>query len=183
MKTITLDLYSFPELSEEVQKKVLAKLSDVNTDHDWWDPIVEGWKEKLNELGYQNADIAFSGFSSQGDGASFTADLDLSKFKPRFMEATQLDFSLVSGLVRRLSSHYSHAQTCTVELAPDNDDVNADLVSMLEASIEKERERLCKELYRSLEKYYDELTTDEAIKETIEANEWTFEKDGTMCNI
>lgn len=41
MKTIEIQLYKFEELSEEVKKKVVERLMDINIDYDWWDSIYE----------------------------------------------------------------------------------------------------------------------------------------------
>lgn len=49
--------------------------------------------------------------------------------------------------------------------------------------IEKNRERLGDQLYKELEEEYWELMSDEQVKETLIANEYTFEKNGTMRNI
>lgn len=53
----------------------------------WWaDHIIDEWKEELDKMGFPDADISWSGFSSQGDGASFTSSgFDLDKFANFFM--------------------------------------------------------------------------------------------------
>ena len=45
-------------------------------DEDWHEELIEEWVEKLAGLGFADADIRFSGFSSQGDGANFKADVE-----------------------------------------------------------------------------------------------------------
>lgn len=42
---------------------------------DWHETTLDEWKEKLKKLGFLDAEIAYSGFCSQGDGASFTAEI------------------------------------------------------------------------------------------------------------
>lgn len=41
MKTITINLYSFEELSEEAKQKAIEELSDINTDYNWWESTYE----------------------------------------------------------------------------------------------------------------------------------------------
>jgi hypothetical protein len=56
--------------------KVKAKEWWASTSSDdtyWYESLLDDWKERLEEMGFGNPDIGFSGFSSQGDGASFTA--------------------------------------------------------------------------------------------------------------
>lgn len=59
--------------------------ADVNTDHDWWDCTAATWKDALAEIGFIDADIQFTGFWSQGDGASFTARVDAAKLISLFV--------------------------------------------------------------------------------------------------
>ena len=77
MKKITINLYSFNELSPEIQKKVLDDNRTINVNYNWHDFIYDNWKEKLTSFGFINPEIYFSGFYSQGDGACFDADIDL----------------------------------------------------------------------------------------------------------
>ena len=36
MKTLTINLYQFSELSDEAKEKAISNLSDINVDFDWW---------------------------------------------------------------------------------------------------------------------------------------------------
>lgn len=50
-------------------------------DYEWWDSTEDYWKDWLVRAGFSDPEIAFSGFSSQGDGASFTGkSFDFNKF-------------------------------------------------------------------------------------------------------
>lgn len=84
MKTITKNLYTFGELialaTSKPDNKSLKRavetarewLQEGQTNYDWWSNIYETWISALNQIGFTDADISFSGFWSQGDGASFT---------------------------------------------------------------------------------------------------------------
>ena len=66
--------YSFDELSPEAKKHAIDSNRDYSIEgYDWWDGIIEGFVEDMEEIGLENVDPQFSGFYSQGDGASFTA--------------------------------------------------------------------------------------------------------------
>jgi hypothetical protein len=88
-KTITKEVYTFKELIElekegRVSTKTLEhvreKLREWATDGSWWyECVFDNWKPALDQIGFENADISFSGFWSQGDGASFTASIDVRK--------------------------------------------------------------------------------------------------------
>lgn len=93
-ETITKTILKFSELNADQKKKVIEKNIDINTDHqDCLECEVESFTEKLTKLGFFNIKVQYSGFCSQGDGASFTADHE------------------TIGKVYRLHSHYSHANT------------------------------------------------------------------------
>ena len=72
MKTVQIELFTFEELTPEVQKKVIEDNRYMNVEFfDWYHLIIENWTGKLEEAGYLEPEILFSGFCSQGDGASF----------------------------------------------------------------------------------------------------------------
>lgn len=89
-KTIHKTVYTFKELlagakrkngriSQHAVEKARACLQEGATDHNWWEYIYEMWKQALEQVGFTDADISFSGFWSSGDGASFTSGLDCEK--------------------------------------------------------------------------------------------------------
>jgi hypothetical protein len=49
--------------------------------------------------------------------------------------------------------------------------------------VEETRHNFCREIYRALETEYDYLTSEEAIIETIEANEYEFTEDGELYQV
>jgi len=64
----------FNQLNDEAKERAREWYRDSGLDYDWWVHVYDEWKAELKEMGFDNVDISFSGFSSQGDGASFTAD-------------------------------------------------------------------------------------------------------------
>lgn len=56
------------------QMALIERHRDINVDYEWWRPTIEHFVERVNELGLDVKfdDVQFSGFWSQGDGASFT---------------------------------------------------------------------------------------------------------------
>lgn len=75
----------FKELSEDRQFEIAEHLIG----DDWHGSIIEDIMAELEELGISEPDIQFSGFWSQGDGASFTCEgVDLI----RLMKEIPMDF-------------------------------------------------------------------------------------------
>ena len=80
MKIVETKVYKFEELDEESQETTIENFRDINVEFfDWHDCELDYWKERLAEMGFMDAEIQFSGFWNQGDGASFTANVDIEK--------------------------------------------------------------------------------------------------------
>lgn len=220
MKTKTITLYSFDELSEDAKKKAIDNLRDVNTDFEWWDFAYDDFKAfaalfgiTLNEKRRNNPkstlepEIYFNGFYSQGSGSSFSASVDAVKFvnaidteiwKENYPKET-LSFYAVTPNIRRICKLISSDAIdfhCWIETGRREASVNfkyeytdIDQYRIGEA-IEKELAYLLEDatnelnnwLYKNLETEYEYRSSDEAIIETIQANEWTFTEDGTLEN-
>lgn len=190
MKSITLNLYTFDELKPDIQKKVLEEHLYTNVEYfNWYEFTINDQTERLASLGYNDADIRFSGFYSQGDGASFTATVDLAtwinqdkKNRAKFQALDKFD---ISASIIRTTHHYSHENTirAATDMESDAPETMQDLENELEEAITQEARELSQEIYRTLEEDYNYLTSDECITETIESNEYTFEHDGTMRNV
>lgn len=58
-------------------EKIKEWMAEGAVDHDWAEYSREMWVEVLESVGFDNAEVFFSGFWSQGDGACFTADINL----------------------------------------------------------------------------------------------------------
>jgi hypothetical protein len=149
---------------------------------------------ELKELGYTDPIVNYTGFSSQGDGLRFTShDIDLEKFIKRqknkdkfaplipYIQAADL-----TGSIYATTSQYFHEHTAKVSLELNDYETAGtivnDLLTELENAIEAERMSLCRKYYKRLEQNYYYDISAEAIIETIEANGYTFEANGTMRN-
>lgn len=202
-QTKTYTVYTFDELSDEAKEKALDECRDHNTDDNWHDFVIEYWQdEKLPAMGFQNAKIAYSGFWSQGDGASFTCkaeSFDVLEFLksqkalkdfPTLVKYIRNESIAVNASVYRIDTYYSHENTVSVETEVV---YYKDVSSELYVKIEKEEARLnglikevvrstSRQIYNELEESYESLRTDEAVKDTILANEYTFDINGKRKN-
>mgnify|MGYP001591760203 CR=1 FL=1 len=162
MKTISTNIYSFNELSPEAKAKAIENERNHETylNYDWYSFAYDAITEELERYGYSDIKINFSGFSSQGDGASFTGQLDLKDWlkgaskevKEKYNEIVNLEG--IACDVLRNSSHYVHENTCYIDLKTyDNVPLTEwDKVSELEKLLESERLDLCKNIYKTLKK-------------------------------
>lgn len=171
-KEIKVTVYSINELDEKAKAKVLDKYRYNSVDVDWYHPVYDDFFADLERYGIE-ADIEFTGFYSQGDGASFittTCDTDL-LIRTLFEEGHDipenalLDSKNLSVSIDRMNSRYSHEETMYVDIH-DEDMTLSDLENeTLNDIIEEWAKEKARDLYRKLESYYEDLTSD---KEVIE---------------
>lgn len=199
--TITVTAYTFDELSDKAKDKARETFRHVNVGHDWWDFIFEDADTVAALLGIDidrhkgEPDIRFSGFGSQGDGASFTgtwtpkdavkaakahapADTDLHAIAAE-LQAVGLAPN-VRAVITRPHGHYVHEHTVTVDLEDMDETTDTEpryTVEQKRAAAEALR-GFMRWIYRQLSDAYYELTDDPAVDETIRANEYLFTKDG-----
>ena len=198
MKTKTIELYEFDELSKAVKAKVLERERYINVDDDFWHKYqLEEWEGKLEELGFDDPKISYSGFGSQGDGASFTCPhVDIEKFLTAQKKRSEFKALLkamrdgkieVNASVISIDHHYSHEYTVRAELEvlPDEDGYTNFFNdgNVLENIITETVRALSHKIYKELETEYFYLTSDEQVIETIKANEYTFTASGRMENL
>lgn len=188
--TKTYETYTYDELSKEAQEKVLENLHDISVEDDWFEFEFEEIIESLAKMGFEDAKIFFSGFYSQGDGACFTANLDIDKvvkyFKLKTKYAHLLKKHDITGCIRA-GGHYSHANTMSIDIDAERKDGKEMYTESTEQENFKEEildlaRTEADEIYDDLKKSYEYLTSEKSIVEMIEVNEYTFLEDGKMFN-
>jgi hypothetical protein len=185
METKELKLYNFQELSLEVQTEIIEKNRDILTENrDWYDFTVTDFEEILENIGFYNIKCYFSGFYSQGDGASFEAeygykkgslslvksyapnDKELHYLVEQIQKLQKINFYSLSARIERINSNYYHSNTMIVSemYRDDNKSITEDTIDTFRS--------LCRELadylYKTLEKEYNYLTSDKSIREYLE---------------
>ncbi len=143
MREISTTVYDYAELKGQAKETARQWLQEAITDRGWWEFVYDTWKDALEQIGFTNVDLSFSGFRSQGDGASFTGDIDLEKLadflasdiepgypgddlrnwivaqcgkptNPKYSRLKNLGQYCSPCRVQRTSHQYSHEYTCTV---------------------------------------------------------------------
>lgn len=165
METITLNLYKFSELSEDAKKKAIEKHCDINVEHEWWDCIQWDAKKVIG--------VEISGFDI------YRKSIDIKFIENADVVAKNImeNFGIDTDIYRRANDYLieynklKEKQTFDEYGESEQDDDIDDM--------EKEFLHVLGEEYLSmLEKDYDWLTSDEAIAETIEINEYDFLENG-----
>ncbi|MFA5396655.1 MAG: hypothetical protein WC346_11670 [Methanogenium sp.] len=188
MKTITRDyqVYSFAELSKEAKEKAYKDNRYWNVDGiEWWDFICEDFIERMKCLGYiiRDKDIEFAGFWSQGDGACFEAEIDFKLWIKTFPKLEQklnkVDLDEIHAIIGRNPHHYSHEMCMFGETTYEGEKNIDEVLNEIEEELTNDSRNEAKKLYKMLKESYDELTSDESIGESLEANEYEFLEDGS----
>ena len=114
--------FIYEDLSPKAKEKALAWFGE-SLDYEWWDCTYANAKEDGKEKGFDIDDIRFSGFWSQGDGASWTGTVHLKHFLEHHLKEDNPDhhryFVLQALLdegwvekyvtIERRGFHYVHA--------------------------------------------------------------------------
>jgi hypothetical protein len=191
--TKSVTAYKFSELSSAARSRALEKMYDINVDFDnWHEGCYDYFKEVGKILGIEIDKICCSGFSSQGDGACFEGKYSFKKgcltkiqsYAPidhRLHEIaialTRLQSKYFYGLSARVkhSGHYYH-EYCTEIWIQGRGENSTNACQELTELLRD----FMKWMYRSLNDEYDYLTSEEAIIETIEANDYDFTEEGNF---
>ncbi len=196
MQTVELNVYQFQELKESAKDKAREWYRNGYLNYDWWDSVEEGFKEVCNLMGVTVERSYFSGFHSQGDGASFVGsyvyvkgstkavkeyapqDKELNRIAQKLQAIQRRNFYSLSASISQ-SGHYVHEMTMRVSVDRDSDNYQ-DMTNDAEDTVTEAMRDLAVWYYRALEKEYEWLMSDEHIDESIVANEYTFTGDGKL---
>lgn len=178
MKTKTINLYSFDELSDKAKQKALENLYDINVDYDWWQYTYEDAERvglRINGFDLDRGSYCEGDFL---EDAKTVAELILKEHGEQCETyKTAKEF---------LSNYLPVLKELEVYQAEDENELNQDLIDSLDekcCDLIDEFEKSIFEDYRIiLQNEYEYLISEEAIKETIERNEYTFTEDGKLCN-
>ena len=211
MREITIKVYSFNELSKEVQEEVIEKHRLIHTAYsDWHQFVIEEWKGRLKEIGFLNAEICFSGFYNQGDGASFTATCDNEKIMNSMVRCLGYDYGweylqvrlwlelahrdILQFSTKRIDRRYEHKDTVQYGVFEDFSGMNERMwncftfekkcnLKNLENYFEYWCHTLCEKIYEDLRAECEYRESDEAVREFLEGSEYEFFEDGEISKL
>lgn len=187
-------------MTDEQKQALIEQYRDFNVEHiEWWDGVYDDFTCDMAAKGIHVYDMNFSGFWSQGDGASFTGYISNNKMffdQHGLVESYPWLAKLLSHdgeftlTIERTGHHYVHENTVGVDLSHTDmfyhilpsDSVRAQVVEQWDEQLDAEYNTICdavteiirdycRDLYRRLRDEYDYLTSDEAVWEAIVAND------------
>jgi hypothetical protein len=171
MKTVSLNLYSYDELSKEAKARALRDWNEDNND----DPFLTSHlynlvKEELDERGIKYAvdtiNVLYSLGYSQGDGLMFEGEMTFEGH----------------DVTVEHRGHYYHSYSKTVTWGDFEGESKEGEEEAIAERFESVYHDICKKIERA---GYDEIEyqqSEEAFIGACEANEYTFEANGEMRN-
>lgn len=183
---------------------LLEKYRYINVDYaTWWHCVESDFIEDMKQVGIQVDNVYFSGFWSQGDGACFVGCLDnaLTYLNHHHVDQFPMLRKLIEmgGSVWATSKHrgrYYHSSSVSIDAECEafwqctnpkselqeaviqrwDGMVDKEIVDF-EAALAEQWRTYMDDLYRRLEEEYDYLTSDDAVWDTLEANDLIEETD------
>ena len=217
MRTKTIELFNYEELSPEAQAKARDWYREASAGDSYWhESAIEDFCETARMLGFTLdrargtrtiPAVYFSGFWSQGDGASFAGSWLASDCKAAQLIADRpATWTDDAGKVHKnagnaelcriahefghlakewpgasgaitVNGWYSHSGTMRADFYLADD---GDAAEVEETFLQASRD-LADWLYRVLEIEYEYMQSDEVVAETIVANGYEFTEDGEIA--
>lgn len=207
--TYTKTLYQFDELDDDAKETAREWFRMGQHETFEADFVIESFETACKILGVELSTntvdlygggtrekvcVYWSGFCSQGDGASFEGyygyaknaahnikkefgeNSELIEFAERFQTIQKANFYQLEASISQNSFH-CHARTMSINVTRESANYQ-DMNKMAEGEITDILQDLADWLYRRLESEYNWLFEDEQIDDGIKANEYTFDENG-----
>lgn len=193
MEERKVKVYQFTDLTEDAKEKARAWFREACCGDTWFaECIIDDAKEIGKLMGVDIANVYYSGFWSQGDGACFEGsytyrkgagklvrdyapvDEELHRIVDALTAAQRRTFYRLEASIKH-SGHYYH-EHCTRISVSRTDDVET--TDDEDESISEPLRDFMRWIYRTLEKEYEYQMSDENVDETIKLNEYEFDQDG-----
>ena len=184
----TYKIKTFDEFSADEQAEIIERHRYINVDDgfsltDWND----SYYLSIENAGFKNPKIYYDLSCSQGSGACFDSkDLDFNillkdfncKHKQWILNLLN-DGNYISIKINQnhYANHYTHSRTRYISLSYGGNNICKRLENILNDlhnHIAKVYLNTCGDLYTNLQNDFDYLISDEAVKETLVANDYCF---------
>lgn len=171
MKTATINLYQFSELTGTARDNALMWWRQAMGD-DWHESVTDDFKTILGEMGFSNIETYFSGFWSQGDGASFSADFT---YRQDAQKAVQ-DYAPIDTRLYDLAGKLPDCEE-SITLSQSRYCHEMKMQCDNEALLDVARD-LARWYYGALSDEYEYATSESACEDSCHANDYSFTEEG-----
>lgn len=198
----TIKLYTIDELSEEAKKRAIKDHSEINMGYPWWNFIYDSLVEEAKTLGFdikkdrdkggKTPNIYFSLYT-QGSGVCFEYEMSFDSILEHYVDKTGwADGKL--AFVKKYCSFFIDANHNDRYTFPEGtthniEDLNYNYSDLLSVRIENWAEsiritvvakylEICKKYYKLIEEEDEYFCSDEAIIESLRADDYLFLENG-----
>lgn len=185
-KKIILMGYTINELDPEVQKCVINRYSEINTDYDWYDSCYEEFHKILTEYGLECKWFAWDLYRSEFDFRELrivNQTLLLSKLQvSNYLIPLELKLGNGNYFIEMSATDCYVLVDITDDYALTSPDVNDEELQEVEDCIQEKFSVLIRDLEKrflqSLKDTYEDITSEESIVDTLDINGYLFTKEG-----
>ena len=193
--TKTFKVYQFKELKDDVKEKVLDKFRQINVDYEWWNSNLEYISEQIKEkigIDISSKDISFD--FGNGCNIYIKSNDVVRELSYKYDELNDFDLPekfgcftnyMGGGMNSNLKSSDYNIDYADFEECDFEDDLRKAIyqkhIDEIKGKIENDLDELHNILeqgFKDLWENYHNSMSDEAVKDTIEANEYEFLEDG-----
>ena len=208
-RIVETTVFTIDELSDAAKENARIWYRDQGLHDEWYDFVYEDFETICGIVGVTLAtspvrlygggtrdkpQIYWSGFSFQGDGASFVGnysyargaakairahapqDTELHRIADELQALQRKNFWQLNATVRQ-RGRYCHEYSMAIEVERDSPTWQPMTDGAEDTVIEALRD-LSRWLYRQLRSEYEHQTSDDAVDEIVDINQWTFTADG-----
>lgn len=171
MRTVRTKVYKFHELTPEAQIKAINQFSDINVDHTWWEYTymdAESAGIKITDFDLDRGTIGGLLINSLTESCAL-----IIANHGNGCESYKTAKAYLSEWVQLVKEHSDG-----VEIDKVHEDKEHEFDQLADELENQFKQSILKDYRILLQKNYDYLTSEEAITETIIANEYEFTKDG-----
>lgn len=181
----------YDELTEEAKESAIDSMSDINVDHEWWDDTIEDirheWVEKYG-IDFKPEGVYFDLYPPRRV-MYFGRDSIWVDNQRRLLAAISPSIALEMALEQSEMGHILYFHTAPTgringetHLIVDDYDNAEDRIAPLALTdelVDDWFKDICGDFRRRLESEWEYLTSREAVEETIIANEYEFDVEGS----
>jgi len=183
MRIQQIQVFKFEELKKDIQEKVIDNLREINVDYDFcFDYLLEDFKKQLNKFGLDCDSFEYDLYRNEFNFYKLSID-DREKVINQFLTKEDKILNLLSNNDVYFDIGFSD-NSISVNYETEEEKTEEEYKAIQEKAEEIEEEinefllNKRNEFLKILKKEYSSLLEDEAIKDTIEANEYEFKENG-----
>ena len=200
MRNVNLNLYEFSELSDDVQNEIIERIRYSSETESQYEDISDDYimlkESELESYGFYDVKISYTGFYSQGDGASFVGKIKISD-AVKLLNIVPKRKCLVDLLqdyipiveVYRIDFKSNHEYSVSVSIDDyELENIEQERLKKALCDLSKEIEDkmkdfvvdFSKEVYKNLESVYEDVHSDKNIIDILMNDDTEYFEDGTV---